>query len=65
MKVIVKQRKADKDTLEKHEYTKENVKKVQVYKSLNSEYFVKLTFDDTELSTLHLSLEFFDFEIIE
>ena len=65
MKVIVKQRKADKDTLEKHEYTKENVKKVQVYKSLNSEYFVKLTFDDTELSTLHFALEFFDFEIIE
>ena len=35
MTVLIKQRKPDPATLEQHDYTRENVVKVKVYKSLD------------------------------
>lgn len=62
MTVLIKQRKPDPDTLERHDYVRENVVKVKVYKSAkSSEYYLYLR--DEEENCIHYSLTCFDFEI--
>lgn len=62
MTVIVKSRRPDPDTLERNETIKRDVETVKVYMAFGGP-FVHLIFKDGQ--GLHLSLNFFDFEIIE
>ena len=62
MTVLIKQRKPDHDTLERHDYVRENVVKVKVYKAADKEYFLYLR--DEEENCTHYSLTYFDFDIL-
>ena len=61
MTVLIKQRKPDPDTLERHDYTRKNVVKVKVYKAADNCYYLYLR--DEEENCIHYSLSCFDFEI--
>ena len=61
MTVLIKQRKPDPVTLERHDYVRENVVKVKVYKGLDNCYYLYLR--DEEEQCIHYNLSCFDFEI--
>lgn len=61
MTVLIKQRKPDPDTLERHDYVRENVVKVKVYKGIDKCYYLYLR--DEEGNCIHYSLSCFDFVI--
>lgn len=61
MTVLIKQRKPDPVTLERHDYVRENVVKVKVYKAADNGYYLYLR--DEEENCIHYSLTCFDFEI--
>ena len=61
MTVVIKQRVPDPDTLERHDYVRENVVKVKVYKALDNCYYLYLR--DAGENCIHYSLSCFDFEI--
>lgn len=60
MVVKIKQRVPDKDTLERHDYIKHDVKQVETYKSLDGNYMFAIKFEDGR--SQHFNLSFFDFE---
>lgn len=61
MTVLIKQRKPDSDTLERHDYVRENVVNVKVYKGIDKCYYLYLR--DERGNGTHYSLSCFDFEI--
>lgn len=61
MTVLIKQRKPDSVTLERHDYVRENVVEVKVYKGIDKCYYLYLR-DERENGT-HYSLSCFDFVI--
>lgn len=61
MTVLIKQRKPDSVTLERHDYVRENVVEVKVYKGIDKCYYLYLR-DEGE-NAVHFSLSCFDFEI--
>ena len=61
MTVLIKQRKPDPDTLELHDYVRENVVEVKVYKGIDKCYYLYLR--DEGGNGIHYSLSFFDFVI--
>ena len=61
MTVKAMQRIPDEETLERHDYTYNEVERVKVYKAITGEMFLQLIFKDGR--GLHLNLCFFDFEI--
>lgn len=61
MTVVLKQRVPDPVTLERHDYVRENVVKVKVYKALDNCYYLYLR--DAGENCIHYSLSCFDFEI--
>ena len=61
MTVLIKQRKPDPDTLERHDYVRENVVKAKVYKGIDKCYYLYLR--DEEGNCIHYSLSCFDFVI--
>ena len=63
MKVKAMQRIPDEDTLERHDYTYNEVQRVKVYKAISGDMFLHLIFTDGR--GLHLNLQNFDFEIEE
>lgn len=61
MTVLIKQRKPDKDTLERHDCIKQNVEKAYTYLGLDGCLYIKLEFEDGRGT--HYSMQFFDMEI--
>lgn len=61
MTVLIKQRKPDKDTLEMHDYVKENVEKAYTYLDYDGCMYIKLEFEDGR--GIHYAMQFFDMEI--
>lgn len=61
MTVLIKQRKPDSVTLERHDYVRENVVEVKVYKGIDKCYYLYLR--DEKENAVHFSLSCFDFEI--
>lgn len=61
MTVLIKQRKPDKDTLEKYECIKENVEKAYTYLGHDGCIYFALEFEDGY--GVHYSMQFFDIEI--
>lgn len=61
MTVLIKQRKPDPVTLERHDYVRENVVKAKVYKGIDKCYYLYLR--DEDENCIHYNLDSFDFEI--
>ena len=61
MTVLIKQREPDPDTLERHDYVRENVVEVKVYKGIDKCYYMYLR--DEGGNGIQFSLSCLDFVI--
>ena len=62
MTVLIRQRKPDPGTLDRHNYVRQNVVRVKVYKGIDKCYYLYLR--DEEGDGIHFALDSFDFEIL-